>query len=177
MGVNLNMRCYKIKEKILAVKGTNFSIYDETDEVVFNAHQNAFTAGFDAFFGSFFSIKCRTTIETIDGNVVCVLVKRPSFIWQTYDIYHDDEIVATIKREKNWWKPVFNVEGKYGSFSFAGDVFARKFDIVKDGIIYAKVRKHDFQMSDTYHISVLNNDKDFLYISIALAIDNCFFHN
>jgi uncharacterized protein YxjI len=168
------MRHYIIKQKLLTLSGTGFHICDENDEVVFFVYQGYFTALLDSFIGSFLSIGCKIVIENKNTQDKCILIKRPSFLWQSYDIYYNNKIIATVKREKSWLKSKFTILSAYGSISLSGNILTRSFKIIKDGNEVANINKVPFKIADTYEILISDSSSDFLCIAITLAIDNCF---
>lgn len=165
------MSTYYIDEKVFSKKDKYF-VYDIENKKVSQITENAFAGVFDRIFGSVFSIGHKLCINNLEGKEEFILKKRAGGLCPRYDLIVDNSIKATIKRDRKWIKPRYNVWGDYGTYLIEGDILGKKFNVKKDGIIYGRIHKKDFSLNDIYEICTYKNGRYELFISITLAIDN-----
>jgi uncharacterized protein YxjI len=70
--------------------------------------------------------------------------------------------------------PEIYINSIYGNFIVQTNIMARTFEILKDGLIVASIKKVTFSLKDAYEISNFYFEDTPLLIGIAFTLDNMF---
>lgn len=157
------MGTYYIKQKIFSFRDRYF-VYDQNEQPVYEVT------------GKFFSLGAQLTISDLHGRELYLVKRKLLSLFGAYEVYQGDVLCASIQRRATFFKPKLEVDSDYGHFDIQGDVFNYDFSITKDGREVGNIQKKWFKLSDTYELSIANDENAPFFIAIVIAIDNCL-HN
>lgn len=155
---------YLIREKVFSL-GDNFTI--KTFE------------GYDAFkvVGKVFSLGNKLRIYSMDDRELVYIEQKVFKFLPEYNIYLDNSLAAVLKKEFTFLKPKLNIESRFGNFYIEGNIFARSFQVFKDGYIVADIYKKALSFSDTYEVEVDDSQNHAFILALVIAIDQIFHDN
>lgn len=128
----------------------------------------------DRFMGSIISFPFTVNISKSDSDDELILKKKFGFMLENYEVLRGNTPIASIKRGKKMFTPEINIHSTYGDFIVKSTVIARTFEILKDGIIVASIKKVTFSLKDAYEITNYSFEDIQLLIGIAFTLDNMF---
>lgn len=128
----------------------------------------------DRFMGSMIGVPFTVNISKSDSDDELILKKKFGFILENYEVLRGNTPIASIKRGKKLFTPEINIYSIYGDFMVKSTVMARTFEILKDGLIVASIKKVAFSLKDAYEITNYSFEDTQLLIGIAFTLDNMF---
>jgi len=155
---------YKIRQKMFSL-GDKFTINDEYDYEKFIVR------------GKIFSLGSKLRIMDLNENELVYIEQEIFHLLPQFKIYMGERVVAQIKKEFTFFKPVFNIESTMGKFSLEGDFFAHDFQVLKDGKAAAVISKAWFTLSDTYGVDIDDNENQAFMLALVIVIDQVLHNN
>jgi uncharacterized protein YxjI len=153
---------YLLKSKLFSI-GSDFTIQDE--------------AGNDAFFvdGKFISLRDELSFQDMKGNELAV-IRRKLLSWgPTYEIYHQGQLVATVKQKmftllRNRF--FVDVPGP-DDIEAQGNFTDHEYVFTRGGQEIARVSKAWFTLRETYGVDVYNDADAPLILATTVVIERC----
>lgn len=151
---------YVMKQKLLSW-GDDYTIKDEN--------------GQDAFLvdGKAFSLGSQLSFQDPDGNELA-FIKQKVLSWgPTFEIYKNDVLYATIKKELfTFFKCSFvvHLEGQ-DELDAEGDLTDHEYTITRAGEPVAQISKTWFEWSDTYGVDIADGEDPLLILASTVVID------
>jgi len=129
-------------------------------------------AGEDVFFvdGRAFSIGNKLSFQDMNGNELAFIRQKLLSWGPTYEITHDGELVAVVKKQLfTFFKCRFSVDVPGpDDLEATGDFLDREYAFERGGRAVAGVSKRWFSWADTYGVDIAN---DMLILASAVVID------
>lgn len=125
--------------------------------------------------GKFFSMGDKLRIYDNHGREVSYIEQKLLKFLPEYNIYQDNDKVATIKKELTVIRPKFNIKSKYGNFSIDGDIMHHDFTIQKNRKPVAWISKKWISLSDTYTVEIVDDINHAFILSIVIVLDQIFY--
>lgn len=158
------MQTYYIKQKVLSLKDRYF-VYDKNEQPVYEVN------------GKFFSIGAELTIRDLNGRDLYRIKQRVLSFLGAYDIYEDEHLCASIKRQASFFRPKLTVESSESHYKIEGYFWDYNFSIIKDNRIIGLIEKEWFTFGDSYKLTVNDSESETLFITLVIAIDHCLHNN
>lgn len=131
--------------------------------------------GDDVYFvdGRAFSIGKKLSFQDMNGNEL-LFIRQKLLAWgQTYLIYRDEELQATVK--KSLFTPFrckFSIDVPGDRDPEAqGNFLDHEYTFTRDGEVIAEVSKKWFSFSDTYGVEVHSGEDDVMILASTVVID------
>lgn len=136
---------FYVREKIFSF-GDDFTIKD--------------IDGYDAYKvrGKVFSFGNKLRLYSMDDRELVYIEEKIFRFLPEYLIYENGIVSAVLKKEFSFFKPRLRIESRYGDFYIEGDIFAYNFRIFRNGVLVAEIYKKAFAFSDTYEVSINDNE-------------------
>ncbi|MCH4201987.1 MAG: LURP-one-related family protein [Bacilli bacterium] len=150
------MKLY-IKQNFFSLVNDRFKVYDENQVVVYEAKDK------------FFSIRNKTTLYDLQGQVVLELKRKILSFVNTYFLDIAGEGVVSISRRFFSFRPRFYFTGL--DVQVEGKILAHDYEIIMNGKVIASVHKKWLAWSDTYEIDIKDEHHEVLVIGIVLGLD------
>lgn len=154
---------YLIRQKLFSFRD-NFTIKNEYGEDCFNVY------------GKIFSLGDKLYLTDMQGRELFYIEQRLFRFLPEYTIYQEGSPVARVKKNLTFFRASFDITSAYGDFNIDGDFFAYDFTIFKNGAPAAIVSKKWFSFSDTYGVSVSDNENAAFILSLVIVLDMVY-HN
>jgi len=147
---------YYIKQKVLSWND-QFSIQDKD--------------GNDQFFveGKLWSFSKNLTLFDQNRGEVLKIKQELITLKPKYHIYYGEHLVATVKKDFSLFGNNYTIEGL--DWKIQGDFLAHDYEITEDGAIIASISKEFLSWSDTYEISILNENYTDILLGVVIIID------
>ncbi len=156
------MRLY-IKQKVFSI-GDKYDVYDEYGNVYFNVKSEVFTIG------------DKIHLYNLQGQELFFIRRRITLFCARYEIYSGQQLCAEIQQELKFFRSKLNIQSAYGNYTIEGDLWARSFNIYRNGFLVGGVAKKFLSWSDTYEMNIADNEDCAFFAALVIAIDNCL-HN
>lgn len=155
---------FYIREKVFSF-GDDFTIKD--------------IDGYDAYKvkGKVFSFGNKLRLYSMDDRELVYIEEKIFKFLPEYLIYENGVVSAVLKKELSFFKPKLRIESRYGEFYIEGNIFAYNFAVFRNGMPVAEINKKAFAFSDTYEVSVSDNESYPFILSLVIAIDQIFHDN
>ncbi len=158
------MNTYYIKQKVFSLKDRYF-VYDKDEQPVYEVN------------GKFFSVGAELTISDLNGSDLYRIKQRVLSFLGAYDIYENEHLCASIKRQASFFRPKLTVESNENNYKIEGDFWDYNFSITKDGHTIGLIKKEWFTFGDSYKLTVNDSESEALFITLVIAIDHCLHNN
>lgn len=152
---------YLIRQRIFSL-GDNFTIQNEYGEGCFRVYGKIFSLG----------NKLRLT-DMQDQELYYIEQKLFRFLPE-YTIYQNGTPVAQVKKNFALFRPSFDITSVFGNYNIDGNFFAYDFSIFKDGSPVALVSKKWFSFSDTYGVSIADNEDAAFLLALVIVLDQVY---
>lgn len=156
------MRLY-IKQKVFSI-GDKYDIYDEFGKLYYHVDSEIFTIG------------AKFHLCNLQGQELFYIKRRITFLCAKYEIYKGQQLCAEIQQELRFFKSKLNIYSAFGNYTVEGDIWSRQFNVYRDGFLVGGVAKKFLSWSDTYEMSIADNEDSAFFSALVIAIDNCL-HN
>lgn len=127
--------------------------------------------------GKFFAIGKKLDIYDMDRNHLIYIEEKIFRFLPEYFLYQGEEMVARVKKQLTFFKAKVDIESIYGDFTIDGSVLRYNFNIEKDGKVVAKITKGFITLSDTYMVSIDEDENQDFLLSLVIVIDQIFHDN
>lgn len=154
---------YFVRQKIFSFRDS-FTIRNEYEEDCFKVYGRVFSFGNKLYL-----------TDMQDRELFYIEQKLFRFLPE-YSIYENGSIVAQVKKNLTLFRPSFDITSTYGDFNIDGSFMAYDFSIFKNGSPAAIVSKKWFSFSDTYGVSVSDNENAAFMLSLVIVLD-MIYHN
>ncbi len=125
--------------------------------------------------GKLFSFGNQLSFQNMAGQEFAA-IEQKVFSWgPTYEIYHEDKLMAVIKKELFTFfhcKFTVDVEGP-NDIEAVGNFLDYEYTFTRGGREIARVSKEWFTWTDTYGVEVIDGESDGLVLAAAIVIDLC----
>ncbi|NLN65274.1 MAG: hypothetical protein GX144_07690 [Clostridiaceae bacterium] len=149
---------YMIRQKIFSFRDS-FLIKNEFGEDCFKVT------------GRVFSFGNKLTLTDMQDRELFYIEQRLFHFLPQYTIYQNGTPMAHVKRAFTLFRPSFDITSAYGDFNIDGNFFAYDFTVFKNGAPAAIVSKKWFSFSDTYGVSVSDNENAAFILSLVIVLD------
>ncbi len=155
-----------LKQKIFSF-ADRYKVYDEKQNVVYHCE------------GKLFSIAHRIDVfDSVKNQQLFTLRRRLFRLMQTYVLTDPQgNEVAQIRRRFSFFKPKIDIEGKFGSLTIDGDLFAHHFSIIQDGTTVVDFSKKWIAWGDSYEITIHPDENTGFFVALVIMIDNALHDN
>lgn len=165
------MKIYNIEQKLIGFKQT-YSVCHNEGNTYLEVTSSGIGSVADRILGSILSVGHNLYIKDLDGNKYATIKKHYGLLLEKYDIFYDGRKLAQIRQSIRATKPKFVISTEKNMCEINGDIMARDFTIIRDGMCLAKVSKRRFNIKDRYKLEILNLDCEMLMIASVICIDN-----
>lgn len=165
------MNIYNIEQKIIGFKQM-YSIYNQDSTLYLQVTYSRSSFIIDRILGGILSIGCKLNISDLDGNEYVTIKKYCGVLLEKYDIFYDGIKIAQIKQLISATKPKFIISTENNTYEINGDIMAKDFTVIKDGISLAKISKRRFNVKDRYKLEIFKLDYEKVIIASVICIDN-----
>lgn len=156
---------YYIKQKFFSI-GDKFNIFDENERTVYRVEGQVFS----------FGNKLRI-YDTQDFEVAYIEQKLFKFLPE-YHIHMNDIQVARVKKNFTFLSHSFEITSNFGDYSLSGDFLGHDFSITKEGLgTVATVSKKWVSATDSYEISISDNENQGFMLALVIVIDQVLHDN
>jgi uncharacterized protein YxjI len=107
----------------------------------------------------------------MQDNELCFIAQKVLSLMQQYTISMDSQPVMTIRQKLALFSKKFRITGTQGEYTMEGNLIAKDFRILKDGVIVATVSKKFIALADTYTVDVAENENQALMLAAVIVID------
>jgi len=149
---------FVVKQKILSL-ADSFVIYDENNYPAYKVEGKLFSFGDQL-----------KMYDMNSGEQIYIEQKIFKFLPE-YHFYEQGRRIAVVKKEFTFLKPRFNIESESGLYTVDGNFLGYNFQILKDGIVVARVDKVFFSFRDTYSVEILSKEDQGFLLAICIVID------
>jgi uncharacterized protein YxjI len=160
------MQNYLIKQRIFNLWRSSFYIQNEAGE-------NCFLVKSDV------SFLFRLTIYDLNNKPLIKIKKRYFRVFPRYDVYSPEgELLFIVKAKFSVFTRKSKIKSKnpaYDGLKINGNILAWEFDIEKGDKVLARISKKLLRLSDTYTVSVSNEQDAVKYLVIGIIMD-CMYH-
>ena len=154
---------YLVRQKIFSFRDS-FTIKDEFGNDCFKV------------FGRILSFGNKLTLTDLLDQELYYIEQRVFRFLPEYTIYRNGNPVATVKKNLTLFRPSFDITSVYGNFNIDGNFWAYDFTVFKNGSPAAIVSKQWFSFSDTYGVSISDNEDAAFMLSQVIVLDMVY-HN
>lgn len=147
---------------------------DASENNSFTLKSTSPLATLDRLIGNIIGVPFTVNISKSDSDDELVFKKKIGFIFESYEVLKEKKSIASIKRGKTMFTPIIYIYSMYGDFIVQSNVMVRTFEVLKDGLIVASIKKVTFSLKDAYEISNFSFEDTQLLIAIAFSLDNMF---
>lgn len=150
-----------IKNKLFSLRGHS-TVTDETETPRFFVR------------GKFFSMTNKKFVEDTQGNRLFV-VKNKIFnlFWPAcFVLDAEGHKLCKIKRRVRIFSNRFDVMGYDREISIQGDIIARNFEILVDGVAIGRIQQHFLVLTDTFLLEAYNDADAPMLVALIIAMDN-----
>lgn len=149
---------YIVRQKIFSF-ADRFTIKNEFEEDCFMVH------------GKVFSFGNKLRLTDLQGNEIYYIEQRLFRLLPEYTIYQNGTAVAQVKRNFTLFRPSFNITSVFGDYNINGNFWAYDFSIFKNGKPVALVSKKWFSFTDSYGVSIDDNEDAAFLLSLVIVLD------
>lgn len=128
----------------------------------------------DRLIGSIIGVPFSISISQSNSSDKLILKKKLGLILENYEVLRENTKIASIKRGKKMLTPQIAINSIYGDFMIQSTAMARTFEVSKDGLIVASIKKVTFSLKDAYEITNYSFEDIQLLIGITFTLDNMF---
>ncbi len=152
---------YLMKQKLFSV-AKEFYIEDSSGQKVFLVSHKIFPPPF------------RLSFQDLSGNEL-IRVRQKLLAWcPTYEIYRDDSLFATIKKQlldMLHYRYSVEVSGLDILEAKEDDLLKQKYSFTRQGHHVATVSRRSFNLTDTYGVEIEEGEDDVLILACTTVID------
>ncbi len=152
---------YLIRQKVFSFRDS-FTIKNEFNEDCFKVYSKILTIGNKLF------------LTDMHDRELFYIEQRLLRFLPEYTIYQNGVEVATVKKRFTLMRPSFDITSSFGYFHIDGNFLAYDFTIFKDGTPAAVVSKKWFSLSDTYGVSVSDNENQAFILALVIVLDQIY---
>lgn len=149
---------YVVRQKIFSL-GDSFSIKDEFGNDVFMARRQLFTFG------------KKLRIYDLFDNELCYIEQKIFKFLPEYNIFMGDQHVANVKKKLAFLKNDFVISSPDAQYYIDGNLWAREFNIFRDGRLVAVISKAFFSFTDTYGVDIDDAEDQVRILALAIVLD------
>jgi uncharacterized protein YxjI len=149
---------YLIKQKLISLND-GFTIKDEAGNDCFKVK------------GKFISLGKKLTLFDMDGKEKCFIQQKPLRLFTEYHLLKDSQKMMAVKQKFSILRKRFSITGSSGVYQVEGNLVARDFRIIKDGVIAATISKKFLALADTYTVDITNNEDPSLMLGVTVVLD------
>lgn len=152
---------YLVRQKVFSFRDS-FTIKNEFGDDCFNVY------------GKILSFGNKLTLTDLQGRELYYIEQRLFRLLPEYTIYQNGVPVANVKRIFRLFRPSFNITSNYGDFNIDGNLWAYDFSIFKNGVPVAIISKKWFSFSDTYGVSINDNEDAAFMLALVIVLDQVY---
>lgn len=155
---------YLIRQRIFSFRDS-FTIKNEFQEDCFRVY------------GKILSFGNKLHLTDLQDRELYYIEQRLFRFMPEYTIYQNGKDVAKVKKIFTLFRPSFDIQSVYGNYNIDGNFFAYDFSIFKDGAPVATISKKWFSFSDSYGVSVSDNEDAAFILALVIVLDQVFHDN
>jgi len=127
--------------------------------------------GDNSFFvdGKLWSFSKKLTLFDKNHSEILKIKQKVVTLKPKYHIYYGEQLVATVKKDFSLFGNNYTIEGL--NWKIQGDFLAHEYEITEDEEIIASISKEVFSWTDTYKISILNENYTDILLGVVIVID------
>lgn len=149
---------YQVRQKIFAL-GDSFTIKDESGMDVYKVNRQLLSFG------------KKLRIYDMMDNELCYIEQIILRFLPEYNLYIGGQLVANVKKKLAFFKNDFVIKSQVGDYFVDGNIFAREFNIIKDGTAIAYISKKFFSFTDIYGVEIDDGQDQLTNLALAIVID------
>lgn len=153
---------FQIRQQLFSL-GDRFGIKDETGREVFEVR------------GEVFAFGKKLRLRDLEGRELVYIEQKLFHLLPAYEIHFSDGLAARIQKRPSLGRPRFAIESPHGNFDVRGDLWGRRFEILRDGTPVAQVDKAFFAVADTYGVEIADGQPVALLLALTIVIDAVLF--
>lgn len=147
-----------VKQRILSLSDS-FVIEDENGHPAYQVK------------GKLFSFGDQLTLYDLSNQKQIYIEQKLFKFLPEYHFFEQGRRVAVVKKEFTFFKPRFNIESEFGSYTIEGNFLGYNFQILKDSRVVARVDKEFFSLRDTYSVEISPGEDQGFLLAICIVID------
>ncbi|HEY8420355.1 MAG TPA: LURP-one-related family protein [Thermoclostridium sp.] len=152
---------YLIRQRVFSLRDS-FTIKNEYGEDCFMVY------------GKIFSLGNKLHLTDLQGRELYYIEQRVFRLLPEYTIYQNGVPVAQVKKNFTLFRPSFDISSVYGNYNIDGNFFAYDFTIFKNGSPVAVISKKWFSFSDTYGVSIDDNEDAAFLLALVIVLDQVY---
>lgn len=153
---------YQIRQQLFAL-GDRFGIKDDTGREVYQVR------------GEVFSFGKKLHLYDLEDRELVLIEQKLFHLLPAYEIHFPDGLAARIRKRPSLGRPRFCIESPHGNFDVRGDLWGRRFEIIRDDNQVATVDKAFFAVADTYGVDIDSGQPVALLLAMTIVIDAVLF--
>lgn len=152
---------YLVRQKVFSFRDS-FTIKNEFGDDCFRVY------------GRIFSFGKKLTLTDLQDRELYYIEQRLFRFLPEYTIYQNGIPIAHLKKNLRLFRPSFDITSDYGNFNIDGNFFAYDFSIFKNGAPVAIISKKWFSFSDTYGVSINDNEDAAFILALVIVLDQVY---
>lgn len=153
------MKNYYLKEKFFKITD-HYPILDDDGNEVFYLDQDFTFLGY------------RANLYGKDRNLLFTINKKVLSLFQTFDVAFSNNDKMLVKSRISFLKRKTDIYYKDENIKLKGSLMDLYFEITKDNKLIGKIEKTFFAMTDTYKLTVLDENYTLCLIALCLCLNN-----
>lgn len=152
---------YLIRQRIFSFRDS-FTIKNELEEDCFKVY------------GKILSFGNKLHLTDMQDRELFYIEQRLFRFLPEYTIYENGMEVAKVKKNLTLFRPSFDITSTYGDFNIDGNFLAYDFTVFQNGAPAAIISKKWFSFSDSYGVSVSDNENHPFILSLVIVLDQIY---
>ncbi len=152
---------YLIRQRIFSFRDS-FTIKNEMEEDCFKVY------------GKILSFGNKLHLTDMQDRELFYIEQRLFRFLPEYTIYENGMEVAKVKKNLTLFRPSFDITSTYGDFNIDGNFLAYDFTVFQNGAPAAIISKKWFSFSDSYGVSVSDNENHPFILSLVIVLDQIY---
>lgn len=147
-----------IKQKLFSL-GDKYNILDADQRTVYTA------------WGELFALGNKIHLCDASERELLFIKQRLMTLLPAFEIYHGDDLCATLRKEFTFFCKKISVESRFGNFVIEGNFWDHEYSISCNGKLYGTVRKEWLAWGDVYALHIQTEEHTAFFVALVLAID------
>jgi len=152
------MKKFYINERLFTI-GDRFQIFRADGSIIYEVKEKLFTFG------------KQYRLFNNSGKKLAFIKQKMFRLLPRYDIYLDNQLVATVKKKFSVFVKKYEIDSAYGNYRIDGDLLAWNFQILKDENVFCHVSKNFNLFQDKYEVLVSEGYNEILTLCLVIILD------
>lgn len=110
-------------------------------------------------------------VTDAEGNHLFTVRQIPFRLLPRFEVDFSDGSSLELRMRFQWMKTKIDVYPEHHGITVEGDVWGRKFDVLKNGESIGSVNKKMIAIADKFKIEIYDESQEELFIAIMIAVD------